>query len=206
MPQIPELEAIRKVQILDAALLTIAKNGCANVTMADICKTAGLSKGGLAHYYHSKKDLFYAVFENFFARIFERSREVMAQYDDPMEKLLSFEMLYDRDDSDTVLGYPILFDFLSLTIHDDKYKKMYHEWIDNWVILLSGALKQGILSGMFPDLDTDKTARIISSIYNGIATRWYLDPESHSTEWAVDAFQRSIKGLLGTYKQQSKNM
>jgi AcrR family transcriptional regulator len=47
MPAIPELEAIRKAQILDAALQTIAANGHANVTMNDICKAAGLSKGGL---------------------------------------------------------------------------------------------------------------------------------------------------------------
>jgi len=44
MPHIPELEAIRKAQILEAALATIAENGCANVTMDDICKEAGLSK------------------------------------------------------------------------------------------------------------------------------------------------------------------
>ena len=50
MPPIPELEAIRKSQILRAAMETIAANGCANVTMADICSAAGLSKGGLAHY------------------------------------------------------------------------------------------------------------------------------------------------------------
>ncbi len=205
MPPIPELEAIRKAQILDAALLTIAENGCANVTMADICKAAGLSKGGLAHYYNSKKDLFYAVFEEFNDRIFERSRETMAQWDDPMDKILSFDWLYDREDPDAILGYPILFDFLSMAIHDDKYKKMYHDWVNKWVVLLDDALKQGILSGLFPDLDTENTARTISSIYNGIATRWYLDPEFHSTEWAVDAFKRAITGLLGTYNKQPQN-
>ncbi|MBW1892436.1 MAG: TetR/AcrR family transcriptional regulator [Deltaproteobacteria bacterium] len=202
MPSIPELEAIRKAQILEAALFTIAENGCANVTMDDICKAAGLSKGGLAHYYHSKKDLFYAVFEEFFDQIFKRSRETMAQKDDPLEKLLSFDWLYDRTDPDAPLAYPILFDFLSITVHDDQYKKLYHEWICNWVVLLSDALKQGISDGLFPDLDVEKTARTISSIYNGIATRWYLDHESHSTEWAIDAFKRSITGLLYTYAKK----
>lgn len=200
MPPIPELEAIRKAQILEAALLTIAENGCANVTMADICKAAGLSKGGLAHYYHSKKDLFYAAFKEFFERIFERGRETMSQSDDPLDKILSYDWLYDREDP-AVIGYPLLFDFLSMTLHDDKYKQMYHEWVNNWVILLSEALQQGIESGDFPDLDTKKTARIISSIYNGIATRWYMDPEAHSTEWAVDAFKRTITGLLKTYEK-----
>lgn len=200
MPPIPELEAIRKTQILDAALLTIAENGCANVTMADICRAAGLSKGGLAHYYHSKKDLFYAVFKEFFDRIFERSRHTMAQWEDPLDKILSFDWLYNREDPDAYLGYPILFDFLSMAIHDEKYKQMYHDWVGNWVILLSDALQQGIETEIFPSLDTEQTARTISAIYNGIATRWYLDPECHSAGWAIDAFKRSITGLLGTYE------
>ena len=200
MAYIPELEAIRKAQILEAALVTIAENGCANVTMDDICKEAGLSKGGLAHYYHSKTDLFYAAFKEFFERIFERGRETMAQWDDPLDKILSYDWLYDREDP-AIIGYPLLFDFLSMALHDDKYKQMYHEWVNNWVILLSDALRQGIESGVFPDLDTKKTARIISSIYNGIATRWYMDPEAHSTEWAVDAFKRTITGLLKTYEK-----
>lgn len=200
MPPIIELETIRKAQILEAALLTIAENGCANVTMADICKAAGLSKGGLAHYYHSKKDLFYAAFREFFERIFERGRETMAKWDDPLDKILSYDWLYDREDP-AIIGYPLLFDFLSMALHDEKYQQMYHEWVNNWVILVGDALQQGIESGAFPDLDTKKTARIISSIYNGIATRWYMDPEAHSSEWAVDAFKRTITGLLGTYQK-----
>ena len=200
MPPIPELEAIRKAQILDAALITISENGCANVTMAAICKAAGLSKGGLAHYYQSKKDLVYSVFDKFIERMFERSRETMAEWDDPLDKLLSFDWLYDRDDPDGRFGYPLLFDFLSMALHDEKYQEMYHDWVNNWVILLSDALRQGIESGVFPELDTEMTARTISSIYNGIATRWYMDPEVHSTEWAVDAFKRSIKGLLRSYE------
>ena len=202
MAYIPELEAIRKAQILEAALVTIAENGCANVTMDDICKEAGLSKGGLAHYYHSKTDLFYAAFEEFFNRIFERSRESMTQKDDPLEKILSFDWIYNREDRDTPIGYPILFEFKSIAVHDAKYKKLYHEWVNNWVVLLRKALQQGVLEGRFPDLDVDETARTISSIYNGIATRWYLDHDSHSTEWAIDAFKRSITGLLDTYKKK----
>jgi len=126
----------------------------------------------------------------------------MAQWDDPLDKILSFDWLYDREDPDAYLGYPLLFDFLSMALHDDKYKHMYHEWVGGWVVLLSDALRQGIESGLFPDLDTKPTARIISSIYNGIATRWYMNPEVHSTEWAVDAFKRAITGLLRTYEKQ----
>ena len=76
--------------------------------MDDICKTAGLSKGGLAHYYKSKNDLFKAAFQEFFQRIFIRGDETMSTFDDPLEQVLSFEWLYNAEDPDVDTGYPIL--------------------------------------------------------------------------------------------------
>ena len=142
MPPIPELEAIRKAQIIEAGLHTIAQRGCANVTMDDICSAAGLSKGGLAHYYRSKNELFKAVFEAFFDRIFQRSRETMARFDDPLDQVLSFDWLYDADDPDMEIGYPLLFDFMAVSVHDGEYQEIFYSWIDNWVSLLSGALEE----------------------------------------------------------------
>lgn len=203
MPPIPELEAIRKSQILQAALKAIADNGCANVTMADICQSAGLSKGGLAHYYKSKRDLFLAAFREFFHQIFQRSRETMANHADPLDKLLSFDWLYNRDDPDGLLGYPVLFDFMSIAVHDDAYKALFHEWVENWLFLLGGAIAEGNASGRFKVSDPDPLAKGISAIYQGIATRWFLAPELHSTQWAVATMRRSILGLLESYQKET---
>lgn len=204
MPAIPELEAIRKAQILAAALQTIAANGHANVTMDDICKTAGLSKGGLAHYFKSKNDLFKAAFKAFFDRIFERSQETMQAVDAPLDQLLSFDWLYNLDDPDLNIGYPLLFDVMSLAAHDEDYRRIFHDWIDNWVVLLEGALRKGLAKGHFKKLNPEATARTISAIYQGTATRWYLDPESHTTDWARTSFRQAIEGLMRPYLTQPR--
>jgi len=196
MPPIPELEAIRKAQILEAALKTISASGYANVTMDDICRAAGLSKGGLAHYYRSKNELFIAVFKEFFERIFQRSKQTMELYENPIDKLLSFDWLYDRNDPDVNLGYPVLFDCMSLAVREKEYRSLFHDWFENWVSLLKDAIDDGLKKGIFRDLDSESAARAISSVYQGIATRWYLDNESHTTEWAVESFKKAINGLL----------
>jgi len=203
MPPIPELEAIRKSQILQAALQTIAANGCNNVTMADICKAAGLSKGGLNHYYKSKRDLFLAAFGAFFQQIFQRSGETMAKHADPLDKILSFEWLYNADDPDAVLGYPVLFDFMSIVVHDEAYQQLFHEWVENWLALLMEAIEEGNATGRFKGIDPEPAAKGISAIYQGIATRWFLVPELHSTRWAVDTMQRAVIGLLDSYQQET---
>lgn len=199
MPPIPELEAIRKKQILAAGLVTIAEKGSANVTMDDICKAAGLSKGGLVHYYKTKKILFQAVFQDFFDNIFKRSSETMAQYDDPLDRLLCFDLLYDAEDPEVKIAYPLLFDLLSLAVHDDEYRSLLQEWINNWINILSKALQDGIDIGIFTEMDTGATARSISAIYHGISNRWYFDREHHSTQWAVDSFKKGIMGILSPH-------
>ncbi|MBT3311044.1 MAG: TetR/AcrR family transcriptional regulator [Desulfobacterales bacterium] len=196
MPHIPELETIRKTQILNAGMKIISSSGYANVTMADIAKAAGFSKGGLAHYFHSKKELFIAVFNEFFSRILERSEENMEKYGEPLEKLLSFQTLYDRRDSDSNIGFTILIDCMSMAIHDEEYRTIYHDWVESWVELVKGVIEDGLSNETFTGVDPDSTARAICSFSQGIATRWFLDPESHTTAWAKASFVRAIKGFL----------
>ena len=202
MPPIPELEAIRKAQILEAAMGAIAQSGSARVTMADICRAAGLSKGGLAHYYKSKQALFKEVFTEFFKQIFERGRDTMVQFEDPLEKLLSFVWLYNREDPDAAIGYPILFDFMSSAVHDTEYQEIFNQWVKNWLALLKEAVLLGQSRGLFKGIDADAAARAISAIYQGIATRWYLAPSLHSSEWAKRTLKRAVTALLASYENQ----
>ena len=203
MPPIPELEAIRKSQILQAALKTIAENGLASVTMADICRAAGLSKGGLAHYYKSKRGLFRAAFAQFSQQLFQRSADTMAQYNDPLDKILSFEWLYDKNDPFILTGYPVLFDFLALTVHDSAYQAIFHEWVGSWLSLLTAVIEEGNASGRFNISEPEAAAKGISAIYQGIATRLFLAPDLHSHQWALDTLRRTVVALLDSYQQET---
>ncbi len=199
MPPIPELEAIRKAQILEAGLLTLSQKGIAKTTLDDVCKAAGLSKGGLVHYFRTKDQLFQAVFKEFFKRIFKRGADTMARFDTPLERLLSFDWLYDKSNEEAYMGYPLLLDLLALAAHDDHCKAMMQDWVENWVTLLSQALEQGIADKTFKPMDIRQVAQSISAIYQGIATRWYLGGETHTTAWAVDSFHKGIMGILSPH-------
>ena len=120
----------------------------------------------------------------------------MERYVDPLDRLLSFEWLYNWNDPEIDIGYPMLFDCMSMAGHDPDFQKMFHEWVENWISLLVVAVREGAESGEFDISDIDGTARAISSIYHGIATRWYLDRSAHSTEWAVSYAVKAIRGLL----------
>jgi len=195
------LETIRKPQIIDATLRKIAEVGFHNVTMGDIAKEAGFSKGGIAHYFSSKEALFKEAFRVFFDRIFQRGKETMDQFDDPLDKLLSYVWLYDRDDPDLNVGYPLHFDCMALASRDEEYFSIFHEWVNGWIDLLSEALEEGVKSKMYTISDIKGTARTVSAIYHGIAVRWFLDPKSHSSEWAVQSLVIAVTHLMSKYKR-----
>jgi AcrR family transcriptional regulator len=197
MPPNPILEKIRKSQILDAALRIMAAQGVNNVTLDDVAKASGLSKGGLVHYFPSKDILFRETFKEFFNRVFTRGMDTMNQFDDPLEKLLSFHWIFDRDDPDLNVGYPLVFDGMALAAHDPEYGSLFRDWFENWVVMLKIALKEGTEAGLFVVDDEDGAARAVSALYQGIATRWYLDPETHSTEWAKNYLRLALTRLVG---------
>jgi AcrR family transcriptional regulator len=197
-----EREFVRRAQIVDAALREISSQGMNNITIDSIAKAAGLSKGGITYYFKSKDHICEAVFKEFFDIIFLRSKNTMDQFSDPLCKLLSFDWLYNWEDPDVNAGYPLLFDFMAAACHKDSYKVLFHEWVNNWVKLLKEAVIEGNNAGVINCPDPTATAKAISAVYHGLAVRWYLDRDSHSTQWAVESFQEAIHGLLNKTQNQ----
>lgn len=187
-------------EIIEAALRVVAREGYYNLSMDKVAKEAGMSKGGIAHYFSSKKLLFKAVFIRFFDMIFLRSKKTVEGIDDPIEKLVSFVWLYNWDDPDVFTGYPILFDFMSIASRDEEYRDIFKSWVQSWIDLLKQALQEAQKRGIIKkELDVESIARTISAIYQGIAERWYLDRENHSTNWAKSQLKESIYNLLKPY-------
>jgi AcrR family transcriptional regulator len=199
MPPIPELEEIRKAQIMEAGLTTLSQKGIANTTLDDVCNAAGLSKGGLVHYYKTKGVLFSAVFEAFFESIFKKSAETMARFEQPLDQILSYDWLYDPKDPDATIGYPLLLDLMALAAHDEDFRLVMEGWINSWVGLLGSALERGIEQKTFKPMDVDAVAKSISAIYQGIGTRWYLARGTHTREWAIDTYHKAIMGVLSPH-------
>ncbi|WP_028316116.1 TetR/AcrR family transcriptional regulator [Desulfatibacillum aliphaticivorans] len=199
MPPIPELEEIRRKQIIDAALLTISNKGYAKATMAEIAQAANMSKGGLAHYFKTKRELFQEAFTEFYRMIFERVEREAAEIEDPLDKLLGFESLFAAADPDVVWGYPLLFDCMSVAGRDPEYRVLFSDWVDKWVDLLSRIIREGVEAGLFSPLKPEPMARAISAVYQGIATRWFLARKDHSRDWALESYHNAIRGLMAPY-------
>ena len=190
------LESIRKEQIFEGALKVISKNGSKNVTLDLVAKASGLSKGGVTYYYSSKEELFKDVFEFFFDNFFKDFDVRLQGMNDPYMKLLSFTWLYQEEDQGLLIGYPLFFECMTLANFDKEYREIFQIWLDRWVNLVIEVLQACIDQRGLKLDDIDGTARIIGAISQGIASRWYLDRKSHTTEWAVASYERAVGALL----------
>jgi TetR/AcrR family transcriptional repressor of nem operon len=61
------LQSAAKTKLLDAALSVIRAKGYSATTVDDICKAAGVTKGGFFHHFKSKEELAVAAAEHFAA-------------------------------------------------------------------------------------------------------------------------------------------
>lgn len=195
---IKSLESIRKEEILKASLTSIADEGTINVTLDSIAKAAGFSKGGITYYYSSKEVLLNEVFKYFHSIIHERAIKYIAKQTDPLQKLRSCLWLYNADDSRTKIMIPLLLEVMSMATKDSDYHQAFKNWTAGWVVMLEEIIEEGNACGQFQVEDIEETAKYISCALQGVATRWNLSRDSHSKEWAHQAFEKIIAPFLKT--------
>jgi AcrR family transcriptional regulator len=201
MPQMEKtsLESIRKEEILKAALHIISENGSANVTLDSIAKAAGFSKGGITYYYSSKEALFKEVFEYFLTFVYEHTKTEISKFDDPLEKLLAYRFIYDPGHPLSEIFFPMLFDVFSMASNDPGYNQIFKKWAEDWISALARIIEKGNKSGQFEIDDIEETARLLTAIMQGIGTRWTLDRASHTTEWAHNSLEVSVRSVLNVH-------
>ncbi len=190
------LETLRREEILQAALGVIAEKGRANVTLEDIAKAYGCSKGGITYYYSSKEALFKDVFKYFFDTISQKTQKELDKHLDPLSKMLSFIWFVDEENPQTMLMYPLLFEMMSIAYVNTEYQEAFHEWMKSRSDTVLTIVEEGKNAGIFQVDDAAFAVLTVTAAGHGIITRWYLDRKTYSTEWAKKALQYTVIQLL----------
>src|SRR6267143_5468046 len=67
-----DVGAIRREQIVEAAVSVITEQGLQNLSLSEIEKKAGMSRGQLTYYFPAKEDILLAVFDRLVLLIHQR--------------------------------------------------------------------------------------------------------------------------------------
>ncbi len=162
----------RKNEILAAAKRIFAQNGFRCTKIDQIAEELSVGKGTIYRYFKDKKSLFLAVFEQGMARLQESFRANVHPITNPKNKVSAAVRTYfEFFDNDREL-IEILMQVRSE--FKDDYRRIFLALYSDYIVRIQENLSVGVKTGVFRELDVEKTAEAISATLQGVLQSFYV--------------------------------
>jgi AcrR family transcriptional regulator len=193
-----DIGTIRRQQIVEAAVAIIAEQGLQNLSLSEIEKRAGMSRGQLTYYFPAKEEILLAVFDRVLMLMYERMGAPeagqcgQASSWDWIKHLFEKVLVEAPESPFGVLQYT----FLSQIGHREDFRRrlatLYEEWRSN--------MAQGLAIDLSRHPATRRIgpramASVIQALLHGLKMQAAADPEAFQREEMVNL----CLDMLGTY-------
>jgi TetR/AcrR family transcriptional regulator, cholesterol catabolism regulator len=165
-----EAYVAKRAEIVAAAAALFVAGGVARVSMDDIADAAGLAKPSLYHYFSTRDEILFAINEQAFNFLFERTAERSALTDDP-ELLLrgifedTFALVHELP------GYSrVVFEHLRHLAPEFRSQLLARR--KGWQKHVQDIVEAGIASGAFRPVDSHEATLAILGMINW-SHQWY---------------------------------
>jgi len=186
-----------RARILDAARELFVAEGYRNVSIRKIAEKVEYSPAALYSYFASKDDVFFALAEEGFHKLFEFTNDPAVMTSDPLTAIRHGFLRYYQFSR----AHP---EYFELMFVDRSVPKISHEWerfayVEQMIDEVRGVIKRGIDAGLFPsDTDSDVAFHILWAAVHGAATIAVCDrlaPDENPDALARDTLEAAIAGL-----------
>ena len=166
----PQIEHIRKPQLLAAAAEVIAERGLAATRISDVAERAGTSPPAVLYWFESKDELLSAALtwedDRFYTEVLEKLSPGLS----PAERLALF-----IDASAGGGGWTLWMEFWSRALRDPEAAKTRAELDRRWRAAIAEIVGEGQQTGDFGDADPDDVAATLAALLDGLAVQISLD-------------------------------
>jgi AcrR family transcriptional regulator len=133
--------------VMQAALELFAGQGYANTSVQQVVETAGVTKGALYHYFHSKDDLLFAIYERILSVQTDHLKAIIARGEPVAETLRAVCVDVVETSVDFLLEGTVFFrsqHMLSAPRQQEvtRRRRAYHD-------IFSGLIEQGQAEGLY---------------------------------------------------------
>jgi AcrR family transcriptional regulator len=163
-------------RILRTAEQCFIRLGYERAGVAEICRSAGISKGALYHHFATKQAIFVELFETYMNGLItemEKIQEQSPSVPEAMRRLVAMAGVVLKSAADRL---PLFFDFLTKAAREPEIWKAttapYRQFREFYTRLLS----RGIAEGSLKPVDPVSTAQIIVCYGVGLVTQGVFDP------------------------------
>ena len=158
----------QKEKIFKAAVTCFNEQGYYETTIDAIAARLHVSKGLIYYYFDSKKELFLELFQYRVGRYFEQIKKYIRGEKQPDVRLKMFinkssEILAENEDF-----FKFCLEFLSLGVREPEIRDVMTVFYKDSINTFQQLLEEGVKSGRFKDLGSEKVARTIYFLFMGV--------------------------------------
>ena len=160
-----EERQMRKDRILEGALTVFKSKGLEGATMDEIAGHSGFGKATLYYYFKSKEDVFSAILEDGWIKIWESIEPVLGDTDSPRKTFINLLIKI----AEYAKNRPGLFEFLfnapkAVKLENQPWKDYQHRLYG----VIQGLLEDGIKAGEFPRLNSQLMFKALGGLFMGL--------------------------------------
>ncbi|MGH2986615.1 MAG: TetR/AcrR family transcriptional regulator [Solirubrobacterales bacterium] len=162
----PQIDHIRRPQLLKAAAAVISERGVAGTRIADVAERAGTSPSAILYWFDSRDELLAEALTFAEAGFYERFAERLAGLADPRDRLVALmEAAVTGDD------WILWMEFWTRALRDEHMREARQRLDDRWREEVAAIIREGVESGHFHAPDPDRAALELASLIDGLAVQ-----------------------------------
>lgn len=174
-------EAERRRALLKSAFREVAEKGFSEVTLDDIARRAGVSKGVTLYYFDSKDELFRELFSWLIDSIHARMREAVAAEEDPVAKVRALVALIFPSPSKNRAFFRAFVDFSGLAARREAFRVVNARFYAGCREIDGGIVEEGMRRGVFIVRNAKEAGSTMRAIFDGLMMQWLSESDPEAT-------------------------
>jgi AcrR family transcriptional regulator len=169
----PQIDHVRRPQLLEAAAGVIAERGIAATRIADVAERAGTSPPAVLYWFESKDELLAEALTIDEERYYRTLTERLDALESPRSRLrLLLESSAEEYDS------RLWMEVWTRALRDKSTRRARRRLDQRWRAQIAAVIRDGQRAGEFGEADPDDVALVLASLIDGLAVQVTLgDPD-----------------------------
>lgn len=156
---------MRQERILTGALEVFKSKGLDGATMDEIAQKSDFGKATLYYYFHSKEEVFAAILEDGWQKLWASLELVIAGNDSPRQTFINVLLKIAENARNRPGLYEFLFNAPKVITFEEQPWKRYQERMYGTI---QGLLEDGVKSGEFPNINSQLLFKAMGGLFMGL--------------------------------------
>ena len=191
---VQDYEDQRRQELIKATYYEVAEKGYSAVTLQDIAKRAGVSKGSTLYYFATKEDLFLGALEWIINEVHERIHYAISKAPDPIGKMKAVIGVVFGNAQESRQFFLAYSDFISIGTRNHRFHDLNAKFYEGCCGHDRDIIELGIKTGAFRFVDIDDASSMVRALIDGMMMQWFF-----SSQGTFDDYRRRCERIVLDY-------